>query len=164
MKVYIIGIVGSGKTTLSRKMAKKYDTIAYELDKVIWDDDNGHVRRSDMEINKLFKDILSNDSWIIEDVGRKDFTEGIIRADITYYLDLSKMTIYKRCMWRWIKQKLGWEEYNYKPTFKSLIEMFSWVKRDFKNKDEKIKRIADNAKDYRILKKRDINDLERNLK
>ena len=72
-KIYIIGPVGSGKTTLSRLLSEKYSIESYELDKIVWDDDNGNIKRTDEEIAKMFNEIISKDSWIIEDVGRKKF-------------------------------------------------------------------------------------------
>ncbi|MBP3255854.1 MAG: AAA family ATPase [Clostridia bacterium] len=158
-KIYIIGPVGSGKTTLSKVLSEKYNIKNYELDKVVWDDDNGNIKRTDEEISELFNKIIDNDSWIIEDVGRKKFIDGIKKADITYYIDLPKITIYKRCIKRWIKQKAGKEKYNYKPTIKGLFEMLKWAKQDFKNKGEKIKRIIDNSKEYKILKDEDIKNI-----
>ena len=57
---------------------------------------------------------------------------------------------------RWVKQKIGKEKYNYKPTLKGLFEMLRWAKQDINNKNEKIGRIIDNSKQYKILKKDDI--------
>ena len=45
---------------------------------------------------------------------------------------------------------------NYKPTLKSLFEMIGWAKQDFKNKPQKIEFIINNSKNYKILKKDDI--------
>ena len=158
-KIYIIGPVGSGKTTLSKKLSEKYNIKKYELDKIIWDDDNGNIKRTDEEVNKLFNEIINNESWIIEDVGRKKFIDGIKKSDITYYINLPKIIIYKRCIIRWIKQKTGKEKYNYKPTLKSLCEMLKWAKQDTDNKKEKINRIINNSKENKILKKKDIKKL-----
>ena len=155
-KIYIIGPVGSGKTTLSKILSKKYNIERYELDKVVWDDDNGNIKRTDEEIKILFNKIIASRSWIIEDVGRKKFVDGIKKADITYYIDLPKYTIYKRCISRWVKQKIGMEKYNYKPTLKSLFEMLKWAKQDVKNKKKKIERIKNNSKKYKILKNKDV--------
>ena len=160
-KIYIIGPVGSGKTTFSKKLSEKCNITRYELDKVSWDDDNGNIKRTDEEALKLFDEILDNDSWIIEDVGRKIFAEGVKQADIVYYIDLPSKVIYKRCILRWIKQKLGKEEYNYKPTLKGLIQMLKWAHQDVKNKEEKLKHIKSNAKKYEILKSNDINLIDR---
>lgn len=158
-KIYIIGPVGSGKTTLAKKMSQKYNIKMYELDKIVWDDENGNIKRSDSEISSMFNNIIKNESWIIEDVGRSKFINGILSADIVYYISLSKFTIYKRCISRWIKQKLGVEKYNYKPTLKGLIQMIKWARQDLKNKDKKIEYIQESSKEYKILYKKDIKQL-----
>lgn len=158
-KIYIIGPVGSGKTTLARFLSEKYNIDYYELDKVVFDDDNGNIKRSDDQINQLFNNILKKKKWIIEDVGRKNFIKGIQEADIVYYLDLSKFQIYKRCISRWIRQKRGIENYNYKPTFRSLIEMMVWARKNNKEKNKKIDRIINNCKEYKILNLKEINGI-----
>ena len=68
-RIYIIGPVGSGKTTFAMKLSELYNIKSYELDKVSWDDEHGNIKRSDEEVQKIFKDILKNKKWIIEDVG-----------------------------------------------------------------------------------------------
>ena len=162
-KIYIIGPVGSGKTTLALNLSKKYHIPAYELDKVVWND-NQHLKRKESEIKEIWQDILKKETWIIEDVGREIFREGISQADITYYIDLPKFIIYKRCLLRWIKQKLGKEKYNYQPTLKGLLQMLQWAKKDLKNKKLKLQYIKENAKEYKILYHKDMNQLltERN--
>ena len=59
-KIYIIGPVGSGKTTFATKLAEMYNLKYFELDKVAWDDEHGNVKRSDEEAQKIFKEILRN--------------------------------------------------------------------------------------------------------
>lgn len=158
-KIYIIGPVGSGKTTLAKSLSAKLNIKMYELDKVVWDDDNENKKRTNEDISLIFTRIIQNNTWIIEDVGRNIFIDGLKEADIVYYLNLSGITIYKRCIKRWIKQKIGLEKYNYKPTIKSLIEMLNWAKQDIKNKDKKINYIKNNSKNYMILDKKDIKTL-----
>lgn len=159
-KIYIIGPVGSGKTTLAKVLSKKYNIDYYELDKVVFDDDDGNRKRTDEEVKDLFNKIIRKKKWIIEDVGRKNFINGIKEADIVYYLDLSSFEIYKRCLSRWIRQRFGRENYNYKPTIKGLVQMLGWARNNTKNKDKKIQRIIDNCKEYKILNLEDINMLE----
>ena len=78
MKIYIIGPPASGKTTLSKILSKKYNIKSYELDKLVFDDNNNnHIRRDDETIKKMFNNILSKDSFIIEDVLRSKFIKGL---------------------------------------------------------------------------------------
>lgn len=159
-KIYIVGPVGSGKTTLARRLSKKYNIKMWELDTIVFDDDHGNIKRTDSEIEVLFHEIIVKKSWIIEDVGRKKFIQGIKEADIVYYISLPKITVYRRCIMRWIKQKFGRESYHYKPTIYSLIQMLKWAKKDLKNRNSKMDYIKENAKKYQIITLSDIKKLE----
>lgn len=138
-KIYIIGPVGSGKTTLSKKLSNKYNIHRYELDKVLWDDDNGNIKRTDEEVLRLFNEILSNDAWIIEDVGRDRFKKGREQADIIYYIKFFKLKAYYRVVKRWLKQRMGLEEYNHPPTFNELLYFVSIVNSYYKTEQSKLK-------------------------
>lgn len=140
-KIYIIGPVGSGKTTFSKNLSKKYNIKRYELDKVSWDDENGNIKRTDEEASRLFNEILSNEFWIIEDVGRNKFKKGREEADIIYYIKLSKLKSYFRVTKRWIKQKLGFEDYNCPPTFKQLLYFISIVNSYYKKQKTLLKEL-----------------------
>ena len=109
MKIYIIGPPGSGKTTLSKILENKYHTKAYELDCVVHDDFDHHQKRSSQDITNRFNQIIKQNNWIIEDVGRDIFNEGLKEADIIYYLKIPKKVIMIRVIKRWIKQRLGKE-------------------------------------------------------
>jgi len=169
-KIYIIGPVGSGKTTFSKKLSEKYNIERYELDKVSWDDENGNIKRTDKEALKLFDEILKNEEWIIEDVGRDKFKKGREQADIIYYIKLSRLKSYFRVIKRWIKQKLDIEDYNQPPTFKQLIYFISTVNSYYKKEKIKLKELEifqsklvfiDNKKISCILKDtQKVNDIE----
>lgn len=133
-KIYIIGSVASGKTTLARYLSKKLNSDYYSLDKVVWNDEK-NIKRNEKEIKKIFNKIIKKDNWIIEDVGRNIFQRGKDSSDIIYYLDINKLTIYFRVIKRWFRQKINIEEYDYKPTIKSLKEMLKWAKEYDKKKD-----------------------------
>jgi len=142
-KIYIIGPVGSGKTTFSRKLSEKSNITSYELDKVSWDDDHGNIKRTDEEALKLFNEILSRESWIIEDVGRPKFKKGREQADLIYYIKLSKPKSYYRVTKRLIKQRIGMEAYNHPPTFRELLYLFSTVKSYYKKEKYKLKELEE---------------------
>ena len=46
MKVLIIGIVASGKTTLARRLSKETNIKNYEIDLIVHDDKNKRKRTS----------------------------------------------------------------------------------------------------------------------
>lgn len=157
MKIYIIGPSGAGKTTFSRKLAKKYKTNAYELDCIIYDDENGHIKRTYEEIQKKFNNIIKQDSWIIEDVGRDKFDKGLECCDKIYYLKISKFIIYMRVIKRWFKQRLGKENYNYPPTLYQFYDMLRIAKLYFKHEKDKLKKISKYQYKVKYLSNKDLN-------
>ena len=161
MKIYIIGSPASGKTTLSKILSKKYNIESYELDKLVFDDDNNHIRRDDKTISKLFNDILSKDSFIIEDVGRTKFIKDLEKCDKIYYINIKKRGIYKRVIKRWINQKLGKESFNYPPTFAQLIDMFRVVNSYYKKEKRKLDYINKFKDKVIYLDKDKLNELEK---
>ena len=154
-KIYIIGPVGSGKSTLAKALSRKMNIKYYELDMVVWDENER--KRTDEEIDKIFNEILAEDSWIIEDVGRNKFAEGFRQADVVYYIDLKPSLIYKRCIIRWIKQKLNLEPYNYKPTLAGLKDMLKWARSNTKKRDLRIASAKEYNSNLVILTLDDVN-------
>lgn len=143
MKIYIIGPIGSGKTTLSKKLSKKYKIKTYELDCLVYDDENGHVKRNDDEIDKLFNKILNSKTWIIEDVGRDRFNKGLIECDRIYYLKISKFRVYLRVVKRWFKQRIGVEKYNYPPTLFQFFDMIRVAREYYKKEYKKLEKLQE---------------------
>ena len=160
LKIYIIGPPASGKTTLSKILSKRYNIESYELDCIVWDDDNNHIRRDDKTIEKVFNDILSKDYFIIEDVLRSKFVKGLESCDKIYYVSLKKREVYKRVITRWINQKLGKEAYNYPPTLGQLMDMFRVVNSYYKKEKKKLDYINKFKEKVIYLDKDKLNELE----
>lgn len=160
MKIYIIGPPGSGKTTLSKILENKYHTKAYELDCIVHDDFDHHQKRSSQDITNRFNQIIKQNNWIIEDVGRDIFNEGLKEADKIYYLKIPKKVIMIRVIRRWIKQRLGKEPYNYHPTFYQLYDMIKVVNKYYKKEKEKIKKIEEYPDKVIYLTNKEIKSLE----
>lgn len=156
MKIYIIGPVGSGKTTFATKLSEITNIKYYELDKVAWDDDNGNIKRSLEETLKIFKNILKNDSWIIEDIGRSRFKQGRVDADIIYYIKLSRLKSYYRVIKRWIKQRLGLERYNHPPVIKQLFYYIKTVNTYYKKEKRKLKSLEEFKNKLTIVNSKEI--------
>lgn len=133
-KIYIIGSVGSGKTTLAKRLSCELNIPYYELDNIVYEyQPNGDRKRSAKEIEILFEEILNNDDWIIENVGRSYFNKGFDDADTIIYLQLSKNVLYRRIILRWVKQNLGIENATYKSDLKMLKQMLLWAKKEMDN-------------------------------
>ncbi len=163
MKIYIIGCPGAGKTTLSKLLSKKYNINYYELDCIVYDDNNNHIKRSDKEIKKIFDNIINKDSWIIEDVGRNKFNNGLDKCDIIYYLKVPKIKVYYQIIKRWIKQRLNIEHYNYPPTIKQLINYFKITTGYFKKESSKLEKLNKYKDKVIYLYNKDIKHMSNNV-
>ena len=159
MKIYIIGPPASGKTTLSKMLSKRYNIKSYELDCIVWDDNN-HIMRDDKTIKRMFNDILVRDSFIIEDVGRSIFREGLKKCDKIYYIKMNKLEAYKWVLNRLINQKLGKEAYNYPTSFRALIDMIKVVNSYYKREKKKLDYINKFKEKVIYLDKDKLNNLE----
>ena len=157
LKIYILGPSGSGKTTLSKKLSKKYNIKSYELDCVIYDDNNGHIKRKEKEAEAIFNNIIKQDSWIIEDVGRNIFNKGLEYCDIIYYLKIPRFVVYKRVIKRWLNQRLGKEKYNYPTTLYQFYDMLKDAKSYFKHENDKIKKIQKYEDKVKYLSNKELN-------
>lgn len=132
MKIYVVGSVASGKTTFSKKVSSLLDLECCHLDKLVHikDPSNkkwGNRRRSDDEIDQLFKELIQKERWIVEDAGRKCFSEGFDNADVIVHLKPSVFTRRKRVFTRFVKQKLGLEYAVYTPNIRMLKAMYGWI-------------------------------------
>lgn len=159
MKIYIIGSPGSGKTTLAKVLSKRYNIKHYELDCIVYDDNNNHRKRTKEEIEKLFSTILKNKSFIIEDVGRNKFKKGRDICDKIYYIKLNKVRIYKQMISRWFKQRLGKEKYNYPPTIHQFFETIKDVRNYSKIEKTRLSELNKYKDKMTLLNKKELNNL-----
>lgn len=71
MKILIIWIVASGKTTLARQLSKEINIQLYELDSIVHDDLNNR-KRTNEEQRQIIEEINKQEDWIIEGTLRKN--------------------------------------------------------------------------------------------
>lgn len=136
MKILIVGTVGTGKTTLAKKLSKDYNIKYYEIDSIVHDDSQNERKRKEEEQDVIVTNINKNENWIIEGVLRKNLLYLLELADKIIYLDVPKYKRNIRILKRYIKQKLRLEKSNYKPDIKMLKMMFKWSNDFEKNKKE----------------------------
>ncbi|KKI90554.1 DNA topology modulation protein FlaR [Bacillus sp. SA1-12] len=142
-RIHIIGSVGSGKTTLAKRISSMLDIPFYELDNVVWiRNHNGDIRRSEQEREEYLNSIIQSNIWIIEGVHNEEWVANSFHhADLIIFLDTKYSIRTYRIIKRFLKQKLQLEKSNYKPTFRMFFSMFKWNrqfeevgKRNFFNK------------------------------
>lgn len=126
-KIHIIGSIGSGKTTLAKKISSQYDIPFYELDNVVWKRaETGDTKRTEKERNSYLDKIIISESWIIEGVHHNWVSQSFHQADIIIFLDTKIAKRRARIVKRFFLQKLGIEKANYKPTFKLFKFLYNY--------------------------------------
>lgn len=145
MKIYIVGSVASGKTTLARKLSDTLKIRYQSLDEVVHTTDKtnpmGNRKRQIDERDKLFHSVIQQSTWIIEDTGRPCFIEGLKAADTIVLLEIPSRIRKYRIIKRWVKQRLGIEKCMYNPNFNMLKSMLQWSKDYDLGKDKLKERI-----------------------
>lgn len=131
-RIYITGPVGAGKSTLARKLAKKYGYVCCELDGIVYepspDVPNGNRKRTPEVRDALLAGVLSHGRWIVEDGGRDYFDCAMQRADSILLLVPPVGVRLWRIVTRWIRQNLGLEACGYIPNREMLRLMFRWTR------------------------------------
>ncbi|MFX3640200.1 MAG: AAA family ATPase [Candidatus Pristimantibacillus sp.] len=127
-KIHIIGSVGSGKTTLARKLSNKLSIPHYELDNVVWKRHKRRdIKRTEEERDQLLSTIILSNTWIIEGAHYNEWVfQSFHNADLIIFLDTDNSKRKYRIIRRFILQLLRIEKSNYKPTFELFRNMFIW--------------------------------------
>lgn len=155
MKLYIVGPVASGKSTLARKISEKTGIPCYHLDEVVYEEDPtdswGNRKRPLEERDRIFSSILAQPDFIIEDAGRECFLQGMALADTVLLLEFSPAVRRRRIVLRWLKQNLGIEKTIYRPKVAVLRAMFRWTRNYDSGADGVKGRIAEFGNKTRVL-------------
>jgi adenylate kinase family enzyme len=155
MKLYIVGSVASGKTTLARRLSQATGIPCHHLDEVVHENDPntswGNRKRPVEERDHIFNEILSCENYIIEDTGRVCFLEGMRQADAVILLDPPRHVRRWRIIIRWIKQNMGIEACGYRPRLAVLRSMFKWTRAYDTGADGMKERVAQFAQKMVVL-------------
>lgn len=125
--IYIIGAVGSGKTTLAKEIEKASHYKHVELDYLIYkfDELKGTTRTRDIEeVLTLINSIISsNDKIVFEDVGNESFTFLYESIDLFVILNTGLVIRMYRIIKRFFKRLISIEKYgfDYHHSFKQKL-------------------------------------------
>lgn len=158
-KIFIIGIVASGKTTLAKRLSKQKEISWYELDSIVYyQTNNGRKKRTPEEQIEVIKEIDCQGQWIFEGTDRESYQCLYNMADTIIFLDPPLWKRKIRIVTRHIKQQLGIEKSNYKPDLNMLKMMFKWTN-DFERNRENFLDKMDLYKD-KVIRITDSNRLD----
>lgn len=156
MKIYITGSVGSGKTTLARRAAAKLGITATELDSVVYEPDpdnpGDNRKRPVSERDAMFQEVLSRESWVMEDAGRTCFFKAPELADQILLLQPPAVVRDFRILRRWLRQRAGREACGYRPDLLMLRLMFRWRRNYDSGRDDLKERLKPFGGKVQILR------------
>lgn len=141
MRILIIGIVASGKTTLAKRLSKESGITHYELDLIVHDDVK-NIKRSLKEQKDIIMNICNeNEDWIIEGTLRKNMDFILNLTDKIILINIPLNIRKRRIIIRYIKQKFKLEKCGYKPSLKMVKIMYKWTKDYEDDKEILMKRL-----------------------
>ena len=88
-RIIIIGCGGSGKSTLARQLGEKLNLPVIHLDKIFWRPGWEHISRE--EFDKLHREALAGEKWILDGNFDRTMAERIGYCDTVIYLDFSRV-------------------------------------------------------------------------
>lgn len=136
MKIRIIGYAGSGKTSLTLKLQKKYNIQGISLDDYL------KLKDKNVRYNKLNDRLSGLSQWIVEGVQVSRWTEkSILEADLIILLDyplsLSQYRVTKRAFNQCFEPNKQFSDR--KKSIKRMFKLYKWNTR-FKKRLPDIKR------------------------
>ncbi len=129
IRIRIIGPCGSGKSFISRKISERLGIPNYELDDVVFDRSEVNKRYPEEIRDIKLLHIVNQESWIIEGVHYKWALDSFRLADFIFILSTPTMIRDYRVIKRFIRTRIGFEEWNYKQSFRNLIQMLAYNRR-----------------------------------
>ena len=123
-KIMITGCCGSGKSTLSRKLADRTGLPLFHLDMIWWRPDESHIPREDFD--RILAELTAGERWIIEGDYSRTYEVRIRAADTVIFLDYPEAV----CM-DGIRARVGqprpdmpWKESTLDPELVALVQNY----------------------------------------
>lgn len=149
-KIVVLGSGGAGKSTFARKLEKILDIKAYHLDTFHWKP--GWVATPNEEWEKIVRELVSNDEWIIDGNYGRTINMRINLADTIFFLDMPIIL----CLYRVIKRRIIYHKKS-RPDMNSGCEekldweFINWIINFKKNKKPEIVEKLNKYKDSKEI-------------
>ncbi len=130
MHIHIIGGTGSGKTTLSKTLAKKHELKILELDDFYWLSKEDYTKKqTHAEMCNTFRGLVKdNNNYITEGCYYECIEQLLESADKIIFLNPKFCVRRRRIYLRFIKTKLGLIKSKRKPTLKGVKSLCNEAK------------------------------------
>ncbi len=126
MRVHVIGVPGSGKTTLASWVRESFGVPAFDLDWVVYDREAGE--RPPVEIAGCIDEIRGLDGWATEGAYRQRWITPLLDdADAIVWLDFGLTTCATRILKRHVVAELG--RNNQHPGWRKLATFLNYTRR-----------------------------------
>jgi len=102
-RILIIGSSGAGKSTFSKKLAKKLKTNNIHLDHLFWLPE--WKERNKEDFDKLLAKELIKDRWIMDGNYHRTLSKRLRYADTVIHLDYNRGICLYRAIKRWFLKK-----------------------------------------------------------
>jgi len=113
-RIYILGTVGSGKSSLAKRLSKLLGASHYDLDNLVW---TKTLRKkfSEKTRDKKFNNLIKKRKWVIEGAySRKWIEKGIKKSNLIILLKPSFKKLLFRITKRFLRRKScgrNWESW-----------------------------------------------------
>ncbi|WP_319995112.1 hypothetical protein [Trichococcus shcherbakoviae] len=119
-RIVVIGCSGSGKSTFSRKLQQVTGNPLHHLDKLYWLP--GWELRSDVEQDRIQKERIKEDSWIIDGNYQRSLPIRLERADTVFFFDYPR----RLCLYRALKRIVSNRKRTRPDMGEGCPERFDW--------------------------------------
>ncbi len=125
MKICIVGPSGAGKTTITKKLADELKISTYGFDEIYWNiSGTEFVKNSKETISQGIKEIILQDSWIVEGAYDKRLLPLLLECSLILKMEVPFYLRTIRLLQRYLKSIVTRKKP--KETLKNTLELIQF--------------------------------------
>ena len=155
-KINVIGTSGSGKSTFSKKLARKLNFPYIELDAIYWG--KNWYEPSDEDLFKNLEQALAQENWVLDGNYTRTIPIKWKEVDTVIWIDFSFWRTFfqssSRALYRVISQKEIWPDTGNKETWGKLFSKDSivlWMLKNYRRNKRRYA-ILDHQQEYEHIR------------